>query len=292
MRDARVKNFMWSLGFSGCYAVSSEGFSGGLALFWTSSSDVTVKAANKRCIDAHVKLEDGMTWRASFVYGEPRREDRPHFWEFLRRMRSSWNGPWVCCGDFNEVLSQDEHCGPRDRSDSQIDAFRDCMMDCGLADLGFTGPKFTWCNKQDPNSHVRCRLDRAIANSAFSNLFEACCVENIIATTSDHYPILISLDRGSQIRRQTPVQQGFRFEAMWLRASDYKSSLEQAWSAGRDGLSSLRSTWDNLKHVAGSLREWSKEAFGSIRRNIGKMERRLASIRAAPASPSSLAEER
>ena len=51
MRDSRVKNFMWSLGFSGCFAISSEGLSGGLALFWTHAADVMVKAANKRCID-------------------------------------------------------------------------------------------------------------------------------------------------------------------------------------------------------------------------------------------------
>jgi hypothetical protein len=46
MRDSRVHNFMWSLGFSGCYAVSSDGLSGGLALFWLSSISVSVQASN------------------------------------------------------------------------------------------------------------------------------------------------------------------------------------------------------------------------------------------------------
>ena len=72
MRDSRVRNFMWSLGFTGCFAVGSEGLSGGLMLFWSSTTTVDVKAANKRCIDLHVKLEDGAPWRASFIYGEPR----------------------------------------------------------------------------------------------------------------------------------------------------------------------------------------------------------------------------
>ncbi|XP_073360453.1 uncharacterized protein [Aegilops tauschii subsp. strangulata] len=100
---------------------------------------------------------------------------------------------------------------------------------------GGEGPKFTWCNREDPNSNVRCRLDRAVANSAFTSLFDECSVENVIATTSDHYPIL---------------------------------------------------------GVAGSLRSWSKEAFGSIHKKIGKMERQLASIRASPPSPASLSEEK
>jgi hypothetical protein len=29
----------------------------------------------------------------------------------------------VVCGDFNEVLSQDEHVGPRVRTEAQINAF-------------------------------------------------------------------------------------------------------------------------------------------------------------------------
>ena len=118
MRDSRVRNFMWSLGFKGCFAVSSEGLSGGLALFLSSTVDVSVKAFNKRCIDTHVKLNDGEVWRATFVYGEPKREDRHLFWDFLRRLHPVWEGSWICCGDFNEALSQDEHCGPRDHSES------------------------------------------------------------------------------------------------------------------------------------------------------------------------------
>jgi hypothetical protein len=79
MKDTRVRNFMWSLGYSGCYGVSSEGLSGGLALFWMSSVTVTLKPCNSWCIDILITPEVGATWRASFVYGEPRRELRHEF---------------------------------------------------------------------------------------------------------------------------------------------------------------------------------------------------------------------
>jgi hypothetical protein len=72
MKDSRVQSFVWSLGYSGCFAVSSEGQSGGLGLFWISSMLVDIKGFNSRCIDALVTPEDGQTWRISFVYGEPR----------------------------------------------------------------------------------------------------------------------------------------------------------------------------------------------------------------------------
>jgi hypothetical protein len=114
---------MWSLGYSGCLAVSSEGQSGGLGLFWMSSMCVDIKGFNSRCIDALVTPDDGQPWRISFMYGEPRRDQRHVFWDLLRSMRASWSGAWICYGDFNEVLSQDEHVGPRDRTEGQIAAF-------------------------------------------------------------------------------------------------------------------------------------------------------------------------
>ncbi|KAM0864363.1 hypothetical protein ACQ4PT_043964 [Festuca glaucescens] len=39
---------------------------------------------------------------------------------------------------------------------------------CELKDLGFEGPKFTWSNRQEADTHVKVRLDRAVANGMFS----------------------------------------------------------------------------------------------------------------------------
>jgi hypothetical protein len=46
MRDTRVRSFMWSLGYSGCFAVSSVGLSGGLGMFWLSLMPVSVQGFN------------------------------------------------------------------------------------------------------------------------------------------------------------------------------------------------------------------------------------------------------
>jgi hypothetical protein len=77
---------MWSFGYSGCYAVRSDGLSGGLALFWFSSISVTLKSCNDRCIYVHITPKNGIKWRATFVYGEPRRELCSEFWDFVHFM--------------------------------------------------------------------------------------------------------------------------------------------------------------------------------------------------------------
>ncbi|KAM0872963.1 hypothetical protein ACQ4PT_038412 [Festuca glaucescens] len=210
----------------------------------------------------------------------------------LCRLGREWEGPWLCCGDFNEVLLQDKHFGSTDRSDAQMELFRDCLDACNLVDLGYSGPKFTWTNRQDAQCNIRVRLDRAVANEGFSSMFEGCSVENIITTTSDHYAILISLIPCSPHLSTMPVQQGFKYEAMWRRAEDYVGVVEAAWNPDRAGPNAMQATWDNLNQMAGSLKDWSRASFGSVRREIGRLERALCNLRNAPVSDAGIAEEK
>jgi hypothetical protein len=157
--------------------------------------------------------------------------------------------------------------------------FRDCLDTCGLNDLGFSGPKFTWSNRQRAEDHVKVRLDRAVANEAFSNYFDDCQVENVITTTSDHLAIYITLAKLSDNVKHAPVSHGFRFEAAWLRAADYKEVMEKAWTECDNGDRSLQATWSTLQKVAGSLKAWSRDSFGHIRNKIQNLERRLKHLR-------------
>jgi hypothetical protein len=177
-----------------------------------------------------VSSNDSASWRATFVYGEPRREWRHLFWDTLCRLRQEWNGPWLCCGDFNEVLVQDEHYGSANRSDAQMVLFRDCLDVCNLVDLGYSGPKYTWSNQQDAQCNIRVRLDRGVANDAFTSQFEDCSVEKLITTSSDHYAIFITLERCQAHLDGPPLQLGFKYEAAWRRAEDYAAVVEGEWA--------------------------------------------------------------
>ncbi|KAM0845547.1 hypothetical protein ACQ4PT_056296 [Festuca glaucescens] len=242
--------------------------------------------------DEDAQSEDSAPWYATFVYGEPRRELRHIFWDLLRRLNHGRNGPWICCGDFNEVLCHDEHYGVRDRSDAQIELFRSCMEDCSLTDMGFSGPKFTWCNRRDAQSNVRVCLDRAVCNNDFLARFDACHVENVITTSSDHYAIVVDFDAAKDSQPRQPVQHSFRYEAMWCRADDYKATVEQAWNSGPSGPNPLYSAWSSLIQTASSLQKWSRESFGAVRRNIQRLERKLRMLRDTPICPDMLKKER
>ena len=54
-----------------------------------------------------------------------------------------------CVGDFNEALLLTEQHGGNLQSSAQMDEFRECLADCGLADMGYFGFPFTWDNRRE-----------------------------------------------------------------------------------------------------------------------------------------------
>jgi hypothetical protein len=152
------------LGLKGFAGISSDGLSGGLALFWHDQISVEIQDINERYIDAYVRdSPNAPQWRITCVYGEPRVEDRHLMWDKLRNLSMGSNLPWLVLGDFNEALWQEEHLSCTLRPVNQMDAFREVLYDCNLTDLGFSGVPYTYDNKRIGRANVRVRLDRAVA---------------------------------------------------------------------------------------------------------------------------------
>jgi endonuclease/exonuclease/phosphatase family metal-dependent hydrolase len=155
------------LGLKGFAGMSSDGMSGGLALFWHEQFIVEVQSIDERYIDVYLRVSPSATqWHLTCVYGEPRVENRGLMWDALRNIRASSNLPWLVMGDFNEALWQEEHLSKTPRAVNQMDAFREVLSDCNLVDLRFAGVPYTYDNKRQGRANVKVRLDRAVANCA------------------------------------------------------------------------------------------------------------------------------
>lgn len=72
----------------------------------------------------------------------------------------------VCVKDFNEILYGHEKWGGVERNENQMIEFRDTLEICEFVDLGYQGPKFTWEGTRAGGLTIRCRLDKAVANSS------------------------------------------------------------------------------------------------------------------------------
>ena len=138
IKAKRVEELQTVLGFAGCYAVDSDGLSGGVGLFWSSNVDVDLKNYGQSHIDVMVKQKSNplQSWCFTGFYGEPRVENRHHSWRFMHTLRDIPHGAWLCLGDFNETLYADEHFGTNARPEWQMRAFREAVDYCSFQDLG------------------------------------------------------------------------------------------------------------------------------------------------------------
>jgi hypothetical protein len=50
-------------------------------------------------------------------------------------------------------------------------AFQNALTDCRLMDMGYVGPKFTWCNGRQGSEFTKERLDTAVSNGEWGALF-------------------------------------------------------------------------------------------------------------------------
>jgi hypothetical protein len=103
--------------------------------------EVIVRPWCQYFVDAKITTAEG-AWRSTGIYGEPKRELRGKTWEALCFLRGQDNLPWLCAGDFNEIVCHDEQLGQNERSELQMARFWDCLSDCRLTDLGVLGVPF------------------------------------------------------------------------------------------------------------------------------------------------------
>jgi hypothetical protein len=83
----RAMNLKWRLGLKNSVGVDSIDQGGGLVLFWHESLHVVLLGMNSHFIDVHVKDSDSKLWyRITFVYGEPRTEQRHLMRETMCRL--------------------------------------------------------------------------------------------------------------------------------------------------------------------------------------------------------------
>lgn len=123
-------------------------------------------------------------------------------------------------GNFNEVLLPKEHEGVANRSNAQIQGFRDVEDVCMLLDLGYQGRFWTFEKKVTGGTYTRFRLDRALASADWAARFPMARLSHLTATSSDHGPILLQLEEA-----RIPPKPNFRYEIMWEAHESWQETI-------------------------------------------------------------------
>lgn len=97
---------------------------------------------------------------------------------------------WLIGGDFNEILFAHEKRGGNPCNFMSLKAFRDSLNSFNLTDVCSKRYPYTWNNGR-VEGFIEERLDRAVANKEWHDIFRDAWVEMIVWDSSDHYPLCL-----------------------------------------------------------------------------------------------------
>ncbi|KAK3188277.1 hypothetical protein Dsin_027838 [Dipteronia sinensis] len=196
-----MERIRMKFGYSEKLVVELVGRSGGLCLFWSERIIVDLLSYSRFHIDVKVESHVSTMWRMMGFYGNSESKQRGHAWRLMRRLRGMSDLPWICIGDFNEILSMEEKEGEVPQQRRMIEEFREAIDFCDLDDLGFRGPRFTWSNRQDGSSMIQ---ERAILSEVLSG--------------SEKDP-----------QRVVRSRRRFHFKACWADREECQELVNQSW---------------------------------------------------------------
>lgn len=112
------------------------------------------------------------TFVISIVYGFNQAGNRTKLWDDLRTSYSLVGlQPWILMGDFNAVRWQNERSDHGSFDSTSAGDFNTCLEYIGMEDINSTGFWFTWSNRRTGREHCGSRLDRAVVNAQWQNIF-------------------------------------------------------------------------------------------------------------------------
>ncbi|XP_058076384.1 uncharacterized protein LOC131224965 [Magnolia sinica] len=182
----KAKDINWA-------TLNALGTSGGIVVVWKSSKwDLVSSAIGSFSVSVILQDKSStFSYLISVVYGPNDDHIRVDFWEELSNIKQSFSGPYCFVGDFNVIRFVEEHSRIR-RVSPAMERFSDWIQALKLVDLPLSGARFTWTNGRC--NPLQSRLDRFLMSADWLELFPLASQLALPRTTSDHCPILLTLD--------------------------------------------------------------------------------------------------
>ena len=136
---------------------------------------------------------------------------------------------------------------------------------------------FTWFR-----GGLRERLDRAVSNAAWLQLYPLAGLSNLDMGKSDHRPVLLDTEYLSGVAESTP-KRNRKFEMRWLAEESVNEIVTTAWQKlVHQGL--CPTTMDKLNSVHRDLHAWDRRVLKKPHAKLKKARRELEALMREPFS--------
>ncbi|XP_074289089.1 uncharacterized protein LOC141614230 [Silene latifolia] len=183
--------------------------------------------------------------------------DRNALWDFLKETAKFCTDPWLWMGDFNAVLSPIERLGGN-TTEEEMEFFQECVSLCGMEDIQATGALYTWSNMQAPADRVNSRLDRAMGNQEWMELYGDYVAHFHPEAMFYHCPCIV-VDRNIEIGGR----RSFKYFNMWGKAETFISEVATVWGRSYNG-TKMFCLIKKLKALKPVLKGLNRSCFSDI----------------------------
>ncbi|XP_023645887.1 uncharacterized protein LOC111832631 [Capsella rubella] len=158
--------------------------------------------------------------------------------------------PWFIIGDFNEISGNHEKRGGKLRHASSFLAFNGMIRTCGFIEFPHIGDWLSWRGWRDKKP-IRCRLDRALGNEDWHDIFSHTVTEYLAMIGSDHKPLLSTM-----VKKVGSRKKAFIFDKRWIGKEGLKEAIEDGWK--RSGYQENLTFMDKVGNCRNALSRWRK----------------------------------
>ncbi|KAF3657941.1 hypothetical protein FXO38_13467 [Capsicum annuum] len=151
-------------------------------------------------------------------------------------------------GDFNSALKSEDRMGSP-VTFSEIQGFQGMIDVMQITPLRSKGWHFAWCNKQEGNHRVYCKIDWDFGNYEWIQRFGHVEVEFLNPSVYYQSPVLISVCAYTSLHAKT-----FKLFTNVMTHPNFKATLQQYWT--QDGVAfNMEAIWRKLKKVKHALKD-------------------------------------
>ncbi|CAN0871423.1 hypothetical protein LINGRAHAP2_LOCUS9837 [Linum grandiflorum] len=253
-----------SLDFANSWYIDPIGTAGGLALWWKFGLDIDILSFSSSFMHVFVNIEGG--FHCSFVHAPNGPSERTACWEDVSNLHP-YDSPWIVMGDLNAIAFSYEKSGGNPVQVSSMAPFNHFINRNNLWDLGYKGTPFTWSNRQAAATRIRCRLDRALANTQWRASFPQAIINHERAIGSDHNPICLHLSPPLK-RSHIP----FRFDERWNNKEQCIAIISNAWDSDDTLHDKLQSCQTDIQRWAQAQNKTRKAREAAIKRRLEEID--------------------
>ncbi|KAF4379433.1 hypothetical protein G4B88_024881 [Cannabis sativa] len=237
--------------------------------------DIRVDSSSPGHIAGVVSGTDFDSWNLTCFYGNPDKQLRKFSWELLQNIGRETGGPWLCIGDFNEIVSLSEKVGGRMKSARAMEEFRVVIDMCQLIDFCTCKTELTWCNGHRDRG-VMERLDRGLCNEEWLQLFEGADVKVLDWWESDHRALVVNLPIRGQMGTSSKggLRSRFHFEEAWCEEDECKEIIQSNWDRG-GSVDSAIGFRRKSKSCGVELKRWSLRKKKQLNEELRKAKKIL-----------------